>query len=335
MDNSIDKLRERQIITRMRAVAVFLIVLAHCNAIPQDSSLMAKKLMELCSSVSFFGVWIFFLLGGYLLAYEKRSLWAVIKRKSQTILLPWLFTGTVVYLYTILRHGELSLWTYTRFILGYGSYLWYMTVYTVLMTLFLFFRDCKWFPWIAIVTGIIFNATGILYSFVGERYELYYFVGGGWPIAFGLGYLLNDLKIQRILYRKIVRYGWIWTATTIGAVLLSFSIKGRWYYWSDCYVWLCILVTPTIFLIASCSSGNVNRNRMLEKIGGDSFSIYLTHMPVVGLINNLLCRVDGGYSVAIRPFLVIGITELALTSVCRFSKRLKCENAVYTILGKR
>lgn len=59
----VDK-RESQLITRLRATAVFLIVTAHCIAMPNNATECARVVEGFVSSIACFGVWIFFALGG-------------------------------------------------------------------------------------------------------------------------------------------------------------------------------------------------------------------------------------------------------------------------------
>ena len=60
----IDRIRETQIIARMRLIAIFLVITAHCDALPENATDISVRLMNIASSFAFFGVWLFFLVGG-------------------------------------------------------------------------------------------------------------------------------------------------------------------------------------------------------------------------------------------------------------------------------
>ena len=66
--------RESQLITRLRAIAVFLIVTAHCNAMPNNATECARVVEGFVTSFAFLGVWIFFALGGGIYLLMKNVL---------------------------------------------------------------------------------------------------------------------------------------------------------------------------------------------------------------------------------------------------------------------
>lgn len=333
MDNVVYKEKERIIITRTRAVAVLLIVLAHCIAAPTNATQLTVKMIDLCSSVSSFGVWLFFILGGYLLRYEKRPFLDMLNRKILRIVVPWLFTGFLVYIYTNVRHGGVSLMSLIQFILGYGSYLWYMGVYSVLLVAFYAIRKIKWGSYLLIVLAIIIELSGIQYQFAGTNYKFYYFLVGAWPFAFGIGYLINQHDWGKNIFAHAKKYGGLWFAATFIATVFVFSRFGGWYYWSKCYLPLCIWVTPAIIWLVLIS-GKVFGN-IMDEIGRMSFSIYLLHMPVAGIVSNILCRFDHGLTVPIRPFIVIALTWFAIRLIHFVAKKFNKTELANTLIGGR
>ncbi len=333
MDKADYKEKERIFITRVRAVAVFLIVLSHCNVAPQNAFQLTVKMIEFCSSISSFGVWLFFILGGYLLKYEKRTFSSMLSRKVKRVIVPWIFTGLLVYVYTNARHGGISFISMMQFIMGYGSYLWYMAVFITLLILFSAIRKFKWGPYLLIVLAIFMELPGIQYQFVGTDYKLYYFFVGTWPFAFGIGYLINQNNWSNNILAHVRKYGGLWLAAAIIAVFIVFSRFGRWYYWSRCYLSLCIVVTPAIIwlvLVLGKFLGSV-----MDEIGRMSFSIYLLHMPVAGIVSNILCRFDRGLTVPMRPFIVIALTWFGIRLVRFVAEKFNKTELVNTLIGGR
>lgn len=333
MDNVAYKEKERTIITRTRAVAVFLIVLAHCNAAPPNTSQLTMKMIDLCSSISFFGVWMFFILGGYLLKYEKRTFLSMLSRRVKRIVVPWLFTGLLVYTYTNVRHGGISLMSLIQFIVGYGSYLWYMAVYIVLLVLFSAMRKIKWGSYLLVVLAVIMELSGIQYHYAGTDYKLYYFLVGAWPIAFGIGYLINQNNWGKSIFAHVEKYGGLWFAAAFIAAVAVFLGFGRWYYWSKCYLPLCVAVTPAVMglvLVLGKVLGSV-----MDEIGRMSFSIYLLHMPMAGIVSNIMCRFDSGLTVPIRPFIVIALTWLGIRLIYFLAEKFNKTELVSTLIGGR
>ena len=194
--NETDKKQESQLITRIRAFAVLMIVAAHCNKLPDNSTEIVSIIESAASSFSSFGVWLFFCLGGYLFAYEKRTAEQILMRKAETLILPWAFTGTMVYLYTYFRHGGLSVISYFAFLIGYGSYLWYMTVFVILLLVYTGLRHFKHLVFIPVVCGVIMALPSVITSVAGDDYNLYYHLSGAWPVAFGSGFLFKSTEYK-------------------------------------------------------------------------------------------------------------------------------------------
>ena len=329
---TLDKNRESQLLLRMRAMAVWLIVLAHSSALPENASSVAVRMEDFLSSVSRFGVWIFFALGGYLLAYEQKPLLAVLRKKVQTILIPWLFTGTIVYLYVFIRRQDLSLLSYVQYLLGYGTYLWYMAVYSALLIVFLLLRKVKWFSVAAVIVGIVLECTRLLYPLAGEDYKFLYFLVQ-WEIPFGIGYIINAFHFQQTLYTFICKFKYICIFVSLVLVIFDFCWFGVLWYWSTWYMVLALFAAPAVIgvvLVLEKSCGKV-----MEHIGKASYSIYLLHMPVVGLVSHLCCRFDRGFSVPFRPFIAIGVTYLALYLLQKLAKRCRCETIFKLLIGLR
>ena len=297
--------RESQLITRLRAIAVFLIVTAHCNAMPNNATECARVVEGFVTSFAFLGVWIFFALGGYLFAYEKRPAGEIIARKAETLILPWLFTGTLVYLWTFLRHGGLSLSGLLHFVAGYGSYLWYMSVFLVLIVLFAFLRN-KTYPLILpVVYGIVLSLPAAIHLIAGEDYNLYYYLAGAWSIAFTIGFAVNRYNMAITIYKASIKHGLVFALVFGVTFALLFILRGRLYYWSIQYIPLCLLFTPTVLWLTTVLERKLGT--IMDRVGGISFSIYLLHLPIAGAVSNLFGRFDRGYSVIIRPFIVLAI----------------------------
>ena len=271
--------------------------------------------------------------GGSLFGYEKRTLGKIVARKVETLLLPWMVTGSIVFLWTYLRHGEINVLSYISFLIGYGSYLWYMTVFVILLTAFSLLRHKKYIILLPAVYGAIITIPGILPAIAGNDYKLYYFLVGGWPIAFSLGLICNRWNLQKKIYSFLNKRGWICGLVFSAFFILFYLLKGRLYYWSIQYIPLCFLFSPTALWITILLEKNVGN--AMDYLGRMSFTIYLLHMPIVGIVNNILCRFDRGYTVIIRPFIVLFICYFAIKMLDRLFLKRKSRLWIRKIIGLR
>lgn len=107
-----------------KGLATISVVCAHCNGvyitngIPRIGSLILQH-------IGTYGVLVFFFISGML--YKPRRGITVLHplKRIRKLILPWIFSGTMVYLYVYLRKPPMSLFGYVAFLLGNGSYLYY------------------------------------------------------------------------------------------------------------------------------------------------------------------------------------------------------------------
>ena len=123
-----EKSKTREYIYLLKAFAIFSVVCAHASVEPEQSSTVVYFVIRLMSSIGTAGVPIFFLLSGYLF-YDNHYEWKeFIRRKCISILLPWFFCETLVWLYVVLRKGGISFKAWFEFMLGVNHSTYYMTI---------------------------------------------------------------------------------------------------------------------------------------------------------------------------------------------------------------
>lgn len=118
---SLNAYNEKDYVSIVRALAIFSVVCAHVT----DASGSITNLA--ISSLGAYGVAVFFLLSGYVFSFEKRSFGTFFRRKLTTILIPWLFCGTLDWLYVVLRKGGITFsgWVSSIFV---HSHYYYLTI---------------------------------------------------------------------------------------------------------------------------------------------------------------------------------------------------------------
>ncbi len=91
----------------IKAFAVIAIVACHCTHTVENPG----KINQMATS--FFNLWIgygvpiFYLLSGYVFSANAKFA-DFLKKKAITVLIPWIVTGTAVWLYVVLRKGGIG-----------------------------------------------------------------------------------------------------------------------------------------------------------------------------------------------------------------------------------
>ena len=313
------------IISVMRAVAVLSIVSAHVDAVIDDYS--SRLLRNFATG----GVAVFFVISGYLFFYNKRGIIDFFKRKFSTIFIPWLFTGTITFLYTEIRHlgiGGLSIISYLKWIFGIKTYLWYMTVLVALYILFLLFAKYRAFLIVMPIIAIISFATNkftypFLYQWGGNYLNVF-----NWSLFFEAGYIINKFdiitKINKYLKLKI----FISFILLYFVVLFLLSFSHQLSYNIPLYLPYCVLYIIAVFSFAQL----FKNSSFILKIGEHSFSIYLLHMPIAGIISAVGKILNIWIFTILSPFIAIIIVELFIYIFEKIIDLLKLNKSKFNLL---
>lgn len=112
-------------ITVSRAIALISIVSAHIFFSAGTPVLISNFYNKIAS----IGVIAYIIVSGYLYSPEHYgSFGKMLVKKLKSLGIPWLFLGTVGYLYNGILSKNISALSYFKFIIGNGSYLYFMTV---------------------------------------------------------------------------------------------------------------------------------------------------------------------------------------------------------------
>ena len=320
---------ERDVIAKMRTIGCLLVIGAHCSAIPSNASSLIGIIQPVAGSVCMVGVWFFFLLSGYLFYGNMRSFGDFWRRKLITIIIPWCFTGALVYSYVVIRKGGFSIAGMAAFILGIGSYLWYMLALTALFLIAWILRPTRHVGACLLVIGL--SLIVICPPRFWENDAWWYPVNGGWALCFAVGYAVREHDLLTVL----IRYAEKFFIPILAFVCVALILIGKFgrvvYYWSDAYVPFCVVMTAAFFGLCR----RVPSVPLFEKAAGRSFAIYLLHMPAAGGIANILNRFDRGWTLLLRPFLVMVITISIIEIVLYFARKCKISGFVAMLIGMR
>lgn len=305
----------------LKAFAIFSVICAHITPITENASLISIIISKFYDYFGCLGVGIFFILSGYFFYNNKHSFKEFWKLKLRNISIPWMFIGTIVYVSVFYFNGNLSLINYFLFLLGYGSYLYYLTVLFLLYLLF-FHKNAK-IEVVGVLLSLISNILTIVFY---EKLASFSYINiFNWIIYFMIGMYINQYKLLPRIKEKI-KLPYI-SIIVIILLHLVFDIKLSYFGF--------ITVLLSFLILVSKLYDKKLDNKMVQFIGKNSFSIYLMHMPIAGVVTRICNLFNNGFFLFIRPFITLGITVMIIIIYQKIIKKLKLPSIFYILLGLR
>lgn len=317
-----------------KAFAVLSIICAHCGGVNEGSGYLNIVSSNILSSLGSIGVGIFLFLSGYLMFFTKKNAADFFTKKITSLVLPWFFCGTLVYLYVYLRKGGLGFISLVKWLLGIDTYLYYMTVLSVLYLVCFFIRKNKTAVWVTVLISAAWNIAlgAALYIHPGMIKIVYLD-----PIRFAFFFALGLLVANYGVFENILAFckKSVLPATavlTVIIVLLAFNDKTLSYF-RIYYIFVELVALAAILGISAASADT--RSALFTNIGKASFSIYLLHMPIAGIVANVFRRIDFFALTLLRPIIVLVIVYFAIWALNRFFPKGKALNLINTLIGMR
>lgn len=147
-----------------------------------------------------------------------------------------------------------------------------------------------------------------------------------WIIYFVIGMYINQYKLLPRLKEKIkIPYMII-----ISIILLHLIFNIKLSYFSY-FGFITILLNFSI--LVSKLYDKILNNKIIQFIGKTSFSIYLIHLPIAGVVSRICNLFNTGLFVFIRPFVTLGITVIVILIYQKTIKKLKLPSIFYPLLG--
>lgn len=307
------KIKEFDII---KIILIFSIICAHLS--PIDNIIKINSIISwLYNSLGILGVPIFYFISGYLFYNNKKSFKHFFLNKIKNIIIPWIFVGTVCYLIVFLFQNNISLIGFLNFIIGKGSYLYYLTILILLYILFFKYKDNFMFLLITFILGIV----SIIYNIYYGIHEYSYINLLNWIPYFNIGLMTNKYnKLNKVL-KFCKKNKFLFLITFILVLISGLYLNSKVNYWTLIGIILIILFFFTTFgFIYKCD----NKYKILNFIGENSLSFYLIHMPIAGII----VRISNVSSILIllRPIITIFITYLVIYLYKKIVERLNLNN---------
>lgn len=314
--------------TIARAFALISIVCAHVTFRGEAS--FADRLYSVLGSI---GVITYMFMSGYYYSTQKfNSFFAMLKNKAISVGIPWLFLGTVIYVYNSLVGGAaITPLEWFKWVIGYKTYLYYVTVLFICFMLFYKTNKAILIACIPItIISLMATAAGMLDGVIEALHITHYLNIFNWIGIFALGKLLSQDDAKK-LYTFIlkIRYPIIILFILATAALCIFNTVRVGYF---SYVGIYFEALSALFIFA-ISTFKIFENKLVEKIANNSFAIYLIHMAVVGL---------SGKVINIHPITQV-LASIFIILVCHFAlefckfiiKKLKMEKYFNCLFGFR
>lgn len=323
------ELDERNYIYSLKVFATISIVAAHCTSIELNSNKLNILFSYILKNLGYIGVGIFFITSGYLFHKNQYSFNIFLRKKIKTIIIPWIFSGTIVYLYVALRKGGINIINWINFIIGNNSYLYFLSL--LMLFYIIFFGNCKnmiliYCSIIMSVINIILTASGYL-SEINPYLNLFNFI-----IYFAIGLFISEKDILLEIANKCRYHIKILICAYIILIFLTNILGISSGYWG----YATLIIQPiAILVIFGLSTYKKLYNDIILRIGCESFSIYLLHMPIAGIITNIFNKLNWWIITLFRPIIVIIITMIFIYFFKYISNKLNISSKINYLIGVR
>lgn len=286
------------------------------------------------SRVGSIGVIVFLIISGYFYRTNRfGSFFNMIKKKIISIIIPWLVLGTLTWLYNFILTVDKSrfLISYINWIVGNGSYLYYLNV--LFICFLIFYKNNKYILVFAVIFNIISivcTAFGLLSNILNLLRINNYLNIFNWIGFFALGIMLQSVKDENIV-RFILKSRFIFLALFNVAliVLIIFSTVEAHYF--------SLLAIPFELLgtlaIMGISTYDLTKIKVFKGVSNYSFTIYLVHVVFIGLLDVVFMK--NIILIILCPALIICVCYILLWFVLFLAKKIKLKNFACLILGIR
>lgn len=333
---NIKELEESKYLYCIKAFAILCVVSAHASLIPKGSSILNQICSRLLDCLGTMGVPIFFIVSGYLFVYTKKTFREFWSARLKSLIMPWLFCETVLWFYVVLRKGGISFLAWFKFVVGIEHTTYYLTMLIIFYLVFWEIRKYKYASYVCIIMSIIsVLSTGYHFGFdfINKITFTYYLNPFNWMGYFCIGMLMRKKTNILSVGKKCRKALYFMLLLLIVSISLHIYYNLPYTYFSKFSIINTILSTGIIFALPMIFR---KMPRFLIEIGKYSFSIYLLHQLVVGVVVWGSSRVDIFIFTLLRPLITIGIVMIGIV-ILNFLNRLLNNklNFVYKLIGAR
>lgn len=308
----------------VKVIAILTSVAAHVSIIDRSTPVIEffTRVWDMASCLS---VPCFLIVGGILYSRKEgdgRRFWS---RKLQSVVLPWLFCGLLTYGYRAIFEGG-SIVGLIRWLVGHGSWLYYVTIYLILMFVFKPIRNNVPVLWacVAVTTvQMILKAKG---SGLPSPLDNDYLNPVHWIGFFALGILLRrqGLRLNKVFL----------AACFVVFAVTAVRVYRRWLY--DYFHIVNAIYTVSGFFVLLTIGRQITGTKLcrgIRAIGTSTYCIYLLHILIVPPI---LRRIPGvTFKAIFGPITGVIVLMLLIDSGKRITEKLPFGDKLQMLVGLR
>lgn len=294
-----------------KTIATFSIICAHLSPIT-SKDIFSIKLSWLYNLFGIIGVPLFFFISGYLFFKNTDNFKKFMSKKTKQIIIPWIFIGTFCYLMVFYFKHNISFINYLKFIYGYGSYLYFLSVLLILYLINFKFKNNNIFLYSTLIIGIISLVLNIIFGINSFSYINFC----NWIPYFTLGMIVSKNNKINDLFKFCKKNMLIFLIIFLVAFLYGFIKNIDINYWTFIGVIIIVSFWGMFFGIIYEKKLKIN-----TFFGENSLAFYLIHMPIAGIC----VRIMNGYFIVFRFFLTLLITYVVIYLYKFFTKKLNLE----------
>lgn len=300
--------------TFLKTIAIICVFFAHVNNNAEES------IFVLFGTISSIGVPLFLFILGYHFDREKKNKSIIYNKKFY---FAWYFWATIIFIVTSVygtQTSSISVVHWLTYILGYQSIFYFNTIMVLLIIVSFKIDNLKIMFIILFVLNIVILKTDIISK------QVYLF--GYLNPLFWASYFLLGVVAKPVL----IRYNKLQTNLVLIIVLLviliysSLSTSSGYSYFSLSSFIFC---TSSILILTIISYNIKIRRNIFEK---NTLFIYLTHLPLAGILSGLYL-INYGFSVLIRVSILIILYSCILIVFKFFSRILSTKFPIFITLS--
>lgn len=311
----------------VKAFAILAAVAAHASNIDQTTAL-SEFFTRSWDMISCISVGNFFLVGGVLYQRTPGDTASFWKKKAVNMILPWVFCAALTCTLRGLLGYPSDLAGYVRWILGVGTWYYYITVYIFFLAFFKPIFNCVPALWACVavtVVSLVLRTLGMEIP-VDRWVQSEYLNPMYWMGFFALGVLLRKkgLRLNKwvtfacfaifVVSAVVVYRNWIYTYFHILNFIYSLSA-------------FVVLLTIGRWLAGTPLA------RPVQWIGASTYCVYLLHMQIVQSVARKLPQSD--LSQLLAPVIGMAVMLLLIEIGKRITRKLPFGDKIRMLVGLR
>ena len=306
----------------IKAFAILSAVAAHVNSII-TTPIASKIATTIWAVYSHVGVPWFFILSGFFFHYSKEKSGEFWIKKVKGMLVPWVLCGICTYALSCILGNSLDMIGFVKWIFGYGTWYYYMTVLLVLCVIFSH-SSSDTVCYCAIGVNVI---SIFLHQYFGGN-NFQYLNVLNWIGFFAVGILMRRYRLDRIIKNS----QWIQCVCilVLGLGIGSAIYANKFGYFNVSSLLYEMASFPIILKLCSMIVSRIKVSHLVF-IGKRTLFIYLLHMQVVQAIGT---RIPTGLAKdVLYPIIALEIMAFAAWILLKISSKSKIAHLCAPFIG--